>query len=102
MNIEFICCFEGAFDECQNGLNRIDEDRIIVDGVKSLKDISLKEKTTIESINFPFRCNSDNVIKEKGIFFIGGWNNDIQIYRSDNYECLSTKYDVLNNYIVGH
>ena len=32
---------------------------------------------------------------------MGGWSNNIQIYRSDNYECLSTIYDAHNNYIIG-
>ncbi len=101
MNIEFICCFKEAFGGCWNGLNRIDEDRIIVGGAKSLKVISIKEKKIIESINIPFRCNGIMAIKEKGIFLMGGWGNDIQIYGSDNYKCLSTQSNAHNNYIVG-
>ena len=32
MNIEFICYFDKVFCGCWNGLNRIDENRIIVGG----------------------------------------------------------------------
>ncbi len=101
MNIEFICCFEEAFGGCWNGLNRIDENKIIVGGEISLKVISIKEMKIIKSIEIPFRCNGITVIKDKGIFLIGGWGEDIQIYSNDNYKCFSTIYNAHNNYIVG-
>ena len=81
MNIEFIYCFKEAFGGCWNGLNRIDDDRIIVGGEKSLKVISIKEIKIIKSIEIPFRCNGIITIEEKGIFLMGGWSNDILIYR---------------------
>ena len=55
MNIKFIYCFEEAFGGCWNGLNRIDDDRIIVGGEISLKVISIKEIKIIKSIEIPFR-----------------------------------------------
>ena len=101
MNIEFIYCFKEAFGGCWNGLKRIDDDRIIVGGEKSLKVISIKEIKIIKSIEIPFRCNGIITIKEKGIFLMGGWSTDILIYRNDNYECLSRIYNAHNHYIVG-
>ena len=101
MNIEFIYCFKEAFGGCWNGLKRIDDDRIIVGGEKSLKVISIKEIKIIKSIEIPFRCNGIITIEEKGIFLMGGWSNDILIYRNDNYECLSRISNAHNNYIVG-
>ena len=101
MNIEFIYCFKEAFGGCWNGLKRIDDDRIIVGGEKSLKVISIKEIKIIKSIDIPFRCNGIITIEEKGIFLMGGWSKDIIIFRNDNYECLSRISNAHNNYIVG-
>ena len=101
MNIEFIYCFKEAFGGCWNGLNRIDDDKIIVGGEKSLKIISIKEMKIIKSIEIPFRCNGIITIEEKGIFLMGGWSKDILIFRNDNYECLSRIYNIHNEYIVG-
>ncbi len=101
MNIEFIYYFKEAFCGCWNGLNRIDEDRIIVGGKISLKVISIKEMNIIKSIDIPFRCNGIIIIKEKRMFLIGGWSKDIQIYRSDNYEYLTTIKNAHSEYIVG-
>ena len=101
MNIDFFYYFKEVFCGCWNGLNRIDENRIIIGGKISLKVISIKEMKIIKSIDIPFRCNGITVIKDKGIFLIGGWGEDIQIYSNDNYKCLSTIYNAHNNYIVG-
>ena len=101
MNIEFIYCFKEAFGGCWNGLKRIDDDRIIVGGEKSLKVISIKEIKIIKSIEIPFRCNGIITIEEKGIFLMGGWSKDILIFRNDNYECLCRIYNAHNEYIVG-
>ena len=62
-NVVFLCHFEKAFCGCWNGLCRIDEDRIVVGGEKSLEIISLNKKQIINSIKIPFRCNG---ITKKG------------------------------------
>ena len=49
----------------------------------------------------PFQCNGIINIKEKGIFLIGGWSNDILIYRNDNYKHLSRIKNAHYNYILG-
>ena len=101
MNIDFICYFKEAFCGFWNGLNRIDEDRIIIGGEISLKIISIKEMKIIKSIEIPFRCNGIIVIQEKRMFLISGWSNDILIYRSDNYEYLTSIKNAHSEYIVG-
>ena len=99
--IKFIHHFSNAICTCWNGLNRIDEDRIIIGCKNKLNFISIKDKNIIKSIIIPFRCNGITEIKEKGIFLYGGWSYDIQIYRNDNYECLATIKNAHNHYIVG-
>ena len=99
--IKFIHHFSSAICTSRNGLNRIDEDRIIVGCEGKLNIISIKYKTLIKSIKIPFKCNGIISIKEKGIFLCGGWSNDIKIYRNDNYECLSTIENAHEGNIVG-
>ena len=101
MNIDFFYYFKEAICGCWNGLNRIKEDIFIVGGEETLNIISIKEKEIIKSIKIPFRCNGIITIEEKGIFLMGGWNCDILIYRSDNYEYLTTIKEAHSKYIVG-
>ena len=56
----------------------------------SLKVISILKKEIIKVINHPFECYTIYLIKDKGIFLVGGWSKDIMIYRNDNYECIQT------------
>ncbi len=72
INIKSISYFEKAICCCCNGLNRIDEDRIIIGGEETFKIISIKEMKINKSIGIPFRCNGISVTEEKGIFLIGG------------------------------
>ena len=74
------------------GLCKLDEDRIIVHtkGNNSIKVISISKKEIIKEINHPFQCNKIYLIKNKGIFLVGGDSKDIMIYRNDNYECIQT------------
>ena len=99
--IKLIHRFSNAACICWNGLNRIDEDRIIVGYKEELNIISIKDKNIIKSIKIPFRCNGIISIKEKGIFLYGGWSKDIKIYRNDNYQCISTIRNAHCNNIVG-
>ena len=101
MNIDFFYYFKEVFCGCWNGLNRIDENRIIVGDEKTLKIISIKKMKIIKSISIPFRCNGITTIEEKGIFLMGGWSNNIQIYRINNYKYLTTIQDAHSGYIVG-
>ena len=42
-----------------------------------------------------------SLIKDKGIFLVGGQCNNIRIYRNDNYECIQEIKDAHNDYITG-
>ena len=89
------CCF-------YDGLNRIDEDRIIcagkgkrIDGRKGwpeliiLKIISITQRRIIYEIDNNGVASYANItIKNKGIFLTGNNRSIINVYRSDNYEKL--------------
>jgi len=83
------------------GLCRLDEDRIIIGGDKSLKIISILNKVIIKEINIPFTCYGIILIEDKGIFLIGGKSKDIRIYRNDNYECIQIIQNAHDGYING-
>ena len=95
----FINCikdFKETFCGWHGGLCKLDEDRIIVHSNKvttSLKVISISKKEIIKEINHPFECNKIYLIKNKGIFLVGGKSKDIMINRNDNYECIQTIKD---------
>ena len=79
------CC---SFD----GLNRIDEDRIICGGKKEVpitKIISISQKKIIHEIdNNGIESYANITIKNKGIFLTGNNKSIINVYRWDNYEKL--------------
>ncbi len=89
-NINCIKHFEDTFSGWHGSLCRLDEDRIIVQGkvTTSLKVISILNLRIIKEINNPFQCDAITLIKDKGIFIVGGVSKDIRIYRNDNYECI--------------
>ena len=91
-NINCIKYFEDTFCGWHDGICRLDEDRIIVQGRRttSLKIISILNLKIIKEFNIPFQCNSISLIEDKGIFIVGGKSKDIKIYRNDNYECIQT------------
>ena len=93
-NYNFIVIIKEAICGSYNALRRIDEDRIIVgsDEDKLLKIISLSEKKIIKKIYNECLCYGIWVIEDKGIFLTGGYYG-IQIFRSDNYQCLQTIKD---------
>ncbi len=87
-NINCIQYFENVKCGSNNGLCRLDEDRIIV-GSDSLKIISILKKIIIEEIkDISLECLGIRLIDDKGIFLIGGNSGDIKVYRKDNYECI--------------
>ena len=75
-----------------DGLNRIDEDRIICGGKKEVpitKIISISQKKIIHEIdNNGIESYANITIKNKGIFLTGNNRSIINVYRSDNYEKL--------------
>ena len=103
-NFEFIICFKETFCGSWNGICRIDDDKIIVESIyefTSILIISISRKLIIKSIKQPFYSFGINVIKEKGIILVGGYTNDIKVYRNDNFECIQTIHDNHHNYIIG-
>ncbi len=98
-NFELIKYFKEVECFINNGLDKIDNNNIIVGG-HTFKIISILEKKIIKEIQIPIR-SSLKVIEEKRIIFIGGINNDIMIYNSDNYECIQIIKHAHNDYIYG-
>ena len=85
-----------------NGLKRIDIDRIIVSGEGGLmKVISISKKIIIKEINNISICWGICVIRNKGIILTGGESFDIRIFRYDNYECIQSIENAHNDYIYG-
>ena len=89
-NYEIIKTFENFYTYWNTGLERIDDDRIVVGSEEKAIIISISNQTIIHEINFDYRCDVLKSIENKGILFIGGVSNDIKIYRNDNYECIQT------------
>ena len=89
-NINCMKYFEDTFSGSHSSLCRLDENKIIVQGLSlnSLKLISILDFKIIKEFNNPFRCNGIYLIENKGIFMIGGKSKDIRIYRNDNFECI--------------
>ncbi len=72
----------------KNALCRIDDDRIIIGGDKSVKVISLFNKNVIKDFFIPFQCWGICLIKYKDIFLIGGDSKDLRVYNNEDYECI--------------
>ena len=89
-NYELIKSFINYYTYWNTGLERIDDDRIVVGSEEKAIIISISNQTIIHEINFDYRCDVLKSIENKGILFIGGVSNDIKIYRNDNYECIQT------------
>jgi len=87
-NINCIKYFKEVKCSSNQGLCRLDEDRIIIGGEYSLKVISISNKIIIKGINCPIICKGIILIENKGIFLIGGKSKHIRIYRNDNYQCI--------------
>ena len=100
---ENIIHIKKAICRYKNALKRIDEDRIIVGGDDDeiMIIISIKERKIIKQIQNGFKCWGICIIEELGLFLIGGVSEDIKIYRSDNYECITIIKDAHNNDILG-
>jgi len=102
-NLELIKNFNDVKCYDSNGLCKIDKDKFIINEYKLLIVISLTKEKIIKNINNLFKCTAINSIEKKGIFIIGGLNNDIKIYRNDNFECILTiqkaHFNTINGFI---
>ena len=96
--------FDNIYTYWNNGLERIDEDKIIVCNRNNLIIISISKLEIIKEINNNYRCYSIKSIKNKGIVLVGGYYNNIYyiyVYRSDNYELIQTIYNAHGGVISG-
>ena len=100
-NISCIQHFKEVKCYWNEGLCRLDEDRIIFGEKYSLKVISILNKIIIKGINNPFECKGIKLIKNKGIFLIGGLSKDIRVCRSDNYQCIRIIKNAHDHFIFG-
>ena len=92
----------------KNGLDRIDEDKIIVCNAHSLIIISISKLEIIKEITINYYCLSIKSIKNKGLLLVGafipnGFNDYINmyVYRSDNYELIQTIEKVHSYEVTG-
>ena len=91
------------------GLQRIDEDKIIVCNYdKSIIILSISKLEIIKEITINYYCESIKLIKNKGLLLVGafipnGINDyiNIYVYRSDNYELIQTIENIHIWYISG-
>ena len=102
-NYECIFYNKETFCGSWNGICKIDDDKIIVQGknTKCLKVISINDKKIIHEI-----YNSINVwglffIKEKDLILVGGNSKDILIYYKDNYQLIKRIENAHNKDING-
>ena len=100
-NYELIKSFINYYTYWNTGLERIDDDRIVVGNENKAIIISISNQTIIHEINLDSQCDVLKSIDNKGILFIGGVSNDIKIYRTDNYECIQTIKNAHINEING-
>ena len=101
LNINFICNLKEAFGGCWNGIYRINDNKIIVGGEKYLYIILINEKKIFQEIRINFRCNGICYNENKKILLVGGWGNDILIYKGDNFEFVERFENAHFNYIIG-
>ena len=88
----------------RNNLITLDDDRLFVGGgwdEYTFKIISLSQKKIIKEIDNKFTCFAICVIIEKGIFITGGESHHINVFRTDNYNCIQTFKEAHNDNIYG-
>ena len=73
-----------------NSIERIEKDKVIIGGLNetNLYIINISKKEIVKEIDNKFFVNCILNIDDKGIFMVGGNNNNIHIYRKDNFELL--------------
>ena len=101
-NFELIINIKDTICGSWNAICRINDDQIIIKGkgVTSLKIISISKKKILHEINHQFYCWGINLVKDKGLFLVGGNSEYFKVYRNDNYECIQT-VDSKDSFILG-
>ena len=90
--------FSNIITSWNTGLQRIDEDKIIVcNNEKSIIILSISKLEIIKEITINYYCESIKLIKNKGLLLVGAHNPNnnnayinMYVYRSDNYELIQT------------
>ncbi len=77
------------------GIERIDYDKIIICDDDNLIILSISKLEIIKKININYSCYLIKSIKNKGLLLVEGYdktkyNENIYVYRSDNYELIQT------------
>ena len=100
-NFENIITIQDAVCFKNNSIDRIDDDRIILGGIRIfMKVISISQKKIIKKFKKEFWCYGIYVMEDKNIFLSSAYNY-INIYRSDNYKLLQTIQFAHNSSIFG-
>ena len=101
-NYQEIFHFKDIFSGWNNALERIGDDKIIVQEISyNLKIITISTQKIINEIKLDFQIIGIKSIENKGIFLIGGNSKDIKIYRGDNYELIQTIKNAHDENIYG-
>ena len=102
INFKKIKFIINAFCSCWNALKKINDERIIVgggfDGI--MKVIDINEGKVIKEIKNYSKCWGILVI-DNGVFFTGGEDKAIRIYRVDNFENIITIHNAHDSDING-
>ena len=104
ITFEITQIFDSTFCGSWNSLIRIDDDRILVQTkfcCSMIAVISIKQKSIFLCFLNDFQFLGAGLIKEKNIFVIGGMDQKINVYRSNDYYCIQTINDAHDDYIVG-
>ncbi len=90
INYKKIKLINNAFCSCWNAMKKFDEERIIVGGGYNgiMKVININDGIVVKDIKNYSKCWGILVI-DNGVFFTGGEDKAIRIYRIDNYENIS-------------
>ena len=104
--MEIIFSFNDIYTHWNNGLERIDDDRIIVcNSWKSLIVISISKLEIIKEIKIDYTCYSIKSFKNKKIFLVGGHDQmieeNIYIYIKDDYEFINVYKLAYHGMITG-
>ena len=111
-NKQILMSDENIYNEWNNGLEKLDDDRIIVCNnynYNSLIIYSISKLEKIKEIYIDYNCYSIKSFPNKGIFLVGGNKNEeyniihynIYVYLIGDYELLNTIEKAHNNKITG-
>ena len=100
-NIKLINSFENVDCIYWNGLERINDNQIIIGSDESIKIIMFTEEKYINEIYVPFNVWCVKSVLHKNIIFVAGESNDIFIYRIDNFEKIKIIKNAHTKWIKG-